>query len=127
MELVFLKETCCPECGCTEVIEEGLAIGTDGKIKRHCNGKLWEYRKFLCGFQWEYSPNYSCPMPSEYDTCRQSKKYLAKIRNQQQTAEQIKRFVTEKLKKGDLDVILAVINEVNRYLSGGFYYVKIDK
>ena len=52
MRLEFVKEEVCSECGCTRI-----EIETDRGA--HCNGERRQTRKFWCGRQVTWVPNFS--------------------------------------------------------------------
>jgi hypothetical protein len=59
--LKFIRTDKCPICGCTEIVEEKIEFSVWGEkreIRRHINGSKWETRKFLCGYEINYSPNF---------------------------------------------------------------------
>lgn len=58
MKLKSITTTACPICGCTEVEFEGVKLDSEGKVWVHTNGEKREYRKFVCGYSVEYSPNF---------------------------------------------------------------------
>ncbi len=76
MNLRFIKSTECPSCKCSVIVEEGLETSSVGRdeVRTHCNGKQWEYRKFLCGCQIKYVPNFSAE-EIQYK-CRKTTEYL---------------------------------------------------
>lgn len=71
MNLKNLKTTCCPICGESTVINEGLEISKWNKseIRQHTNGTRWEKRTFLCGYTITYCPNFSRDEPADYTRC----------------------------------------------------------
>lgn len=61
MKLTYIKTDKCPVCGCTIIINESvekeyLSI----KIREHANGGRWERRRFACGCEIYYCPNFGC-------------------------------------------------------------------
>ena len=59
MELNFIKANRCPICGCNIVIQESVEKEFDStKIREHVNGGRWEHRKFACGCEICYCPNF---------------------------------------------------------------------
>lgn len=57
MNLNFIKTEICPKCGCDIITEESIE-NIDYNIKVHTNGGRWEHRKFLCGIEICYVPNF---------------------------------------------------------------------
>lgn len=57
MEFRHLRTTACPDCGASPCREE-IALGTDGTIRTHMNGQRWERRRFTCGREIEWIPNF---------------------------------------------------------------------
>lgn len=59
MKLNFIETDKCPICGCDIVIEESIETETGRMgIRVHTNGGRWEHRKFLCGKEIIYCPNF---------------------------------------------------------------------
>lgn len=78
--LKYLKTKECPFCGCTEIIREEVqkAVFTSTpQIKEHSNKQRWEKRKFLCGYEVEYIPNYEKDIPHIYSECFYSEGAIA--------------------------------------------------
>lgn len=60
MKLKFIKTEKCPICGCDVIINESVEKELySTKIREHANGGRWEYRKFACGCEISYVPNFS--------------------------------------------------------------------
>lgn len=59
MQLAYIKTDRCPVCGCAIVVSESVEteINSD-KIRVHSNGYRWEYRRFACGYETHFSPNF---------------------------------------------------------------------
>lgn len=57
-----LKVGACPTCGERTVVAERVEVSTYGlktpEIRQHTNGQRWEHRRFLCGCEVEWVPNY---------------------------------------------------------------------
>lgn len=54
-----IRTTSCPVCGCTTVVIESVETELDRPvIRHHCNGGQWENRKFACGYEVRYVPNF---------------------------------------------------------------------
>lgn len=66
MNLVYIKTTACPHCGCDTIVHESVetGVGSD-KVRRHVNGQSWEHRKWACGHHVAWSP------PASRETVRQ--------------------------------------------------------
>ena len=50
----------CPVCKCNTIVSE--EIEKDGFTKgyrQHCNGGMWEHRRFSCGYRVGYVPNFN--------------------------------------------------------------------
>ena len=59
MKLQFIKTDKCPVCGCDTVVSEHVETEfNSAKIRTHCSGGRWEYRKFACGYETHYCPNF---------------------------------------------------------------------
>ena len=94
MELRNIKTNKCPICGCTEIVKESVEIDSQRqKIRTHCNGGRWEYRKFLCGKEICYEPNYS--MESVHGDCINDPTYLDLLKKQKEDKEKILSFCEE--------------------------------
>lgn len=63
MKLLFIKTERCPVCGCDIVVKEEIQYSNyenrKNEIREHANGGRWETRRFLCGHEIEYIPNFS--------------------------------------------------------------------
>ena len=54
-----IKTTSCPVCGCTTVVMESVEVELDRPVIRsHSCGGQWENRKFACGYEVYYTPNF---------------------------------------------------------------------
>lgn len=74
MQLRLVTTKSCPDCGCDVVIAEAIEVEYNGnKIRTHCNGGNWETRRFLCGTEMKYVPNFSAEKRT--GQCRNTQKY----------------------------------------------------
>lgn len=93
VEIKSIKTYYCPVCGCREIVEERIEI-FNGEIRVHSNGGRWEHRRFACGFQIQYIPNFGkeytetkCRFdPGELAKREQEKQTKADVMNQIETA-----------------------------------------
>jgi len=67
MELVWVTQSYCKECGCLSVVAEFDRGG-------HCNGERFQSREFECGYTVGWSPNFS--RLEERSCCTRSTGYL---------------------------------------------------
>lgn len=59
MDLVFIKTNKCPTCGCDVVTSESVDTEyNSAKIRKHTMGGTWEHRRFACGYEISYCPNF---------------------------------------------------------------------
>lgn len=93
MELRNIKTNKCPICGCTDVVSESVEIDTFHRIKVHCNGTRWEHRKFLCGKEIRYEPNFS--NESVHGNCINDQTYQALLKKQKEDKEKLLSFCEE--------------------------------
>jgi len=102
MDFKNLKSTTCPKCG-APACEEGVQFDTFGKepkVRQHCNGERWEWRKFTCGQKIEWVPNYSREVLDTFYVCRQSPERLEMVKVREEWIESIITHVEE---TGDVD------------------------
>lgn len=93
MELTSIKTEKCPVCGCDTVIREWVDTDFDNtKIREHCNGHHWEHRKFLCGYQIGYIPNFMAE-EKEHD-CQQDPELVKREEKRGKLIEAIKGLVS---------------------------------
>lgn len=93
MELRNIKTNKCPICGCTDVVSESVEIDTFSKINKikvHCNGTRWEHRRFLCGKEICYEPNFSSE--SIHGNCMNDPEYQAFLKKQKEDKEKLLSF-----------------------------------
>lgn len=93
MELKHIKTNKCPICGCTDVVSESVETDTFNRIKVHCNGTRWEHRKFLCGKEICYEPNFS--RESVHGNCINDPTYLAFLKKQKEDKDKLLSFCEE--------------------------------
>lgn len=111
MNLKYIKEEICPVCGCDLIIEESIEKDAFRlKYMEHCNGGRWEHRKFACGQELEYIPNFNKTALSKYSKCTNNKEYELKIEKQKIAKEQIQEFIK------NLDVDKEFKEGATRYL-----------
>jgi hypothetical protein len=84
-----LKISKCPTCGCQTVVAESLDVDNyshkaEPRIREHTMGGRWERRKFLCGFEVAWCPNFRraevktvCPKDTEYQRLESAQQELA--------------------------------------------------
>ena len=59
MKLNYIETDRCPVCGCSIVVGESVETECNStKIREHSSGGRWEYRRFACGCEIHYSPNF---------------------------------------------------------------------
>lgn len=93
MELRNIKTNECPICGCTDIVSESVETNIFNKIRVHCNGTRWEHRKFLCGKEICYEPNFSKEFT--YGNCVNDPTYLAFLKKQKEDKEKLLSFCEE--------------------------------
>ena len=76
MNLKHIKTTACPVCGNGVVEREDIQCD-NGKPRLHCNGGMWERRRFACGFVITYVPNFPNSEGHEGE-CRNNEAFLIK-------------------------------------------------
>lgn len=92
-----IKTTSCPVCGCATIISESVEVGMDNlTIRVHCNGGQWEHRKFACGYETMYIPNFfgerrSCACKNDPEVIRVKQK-----------TEELKETILGLVKESDL-------------------------
>ena len=108
MELKYINIKKCPQCGCSEVVNE--IIETSGQqIRYHLNGKRWEQREFACGYAVRFDPNFN--EMSEERHCRNS------IR-EQEIQDKLKELIQGVEKSGqELGLCSSTITNMTRCVS----------
>jgi hypothetical protein len=88
-----IKTVKCPICGCTEIVSESLDVSQIGplepQIQQHCNGGRWEHRKFLCGYEVEYIPNYGKENKVSYSECFYDPEVVARKKKLQEDKDRL--------------------------------------
>lgn len=93
MELRNIKTNKCPICGCTDIINESVEVNMFKEIKTHCNGTRWEHRKFLCGKEISYEPNFT--RESVHGNCMNDPTHLAFLKKQKEDKDKLLSFCEE--------------------------------
>lgn len=110
MELKHIQTKKCPICGCNEVVGEYIETChyKANTIKTHTNGGRWEHKRFLCGKEIIYDPNYR----KEYTkgNCDNDPEYIALIRKQKEEKDKIYTFCEEN------GISKETINRLKHYL-----------
>lgn len=91
----------CPICGCNEIVNESVkVVNYTGKssVWEHCNGGRQETRKFLCGYQVTYQPNFKKEIRDKEYECENDEEFIAR----KQKEEDDKNRVLDILKKEDI-------------------------
>jgi len=85
MKLKYITTDKCPICGTDIIIEDRIEKEIDSfQLKTHVNGECWEHRRFVCGQEIEYIPNYQAEVMSEVYVCNNNEMYKIKIRKQKE-------------------------------------------
>lgn len=92
MDLRNITTTCCPICGCKEIVEEKVDYDNFG-IRVHCNKTRWEHRRFLCGTQIDFEPNFN----KEYTrgNCKNDPVYQEKLKKEKEDKEKLLNYCKE--------------------------------
>ena len=92
-----IKTIKCPICGCTEIVEEQIETTcfNEPEIRQHCCGTRWEHRKFLCGYEIEYVPNYSKELVSKGSECFYNPKVIARKEKEKQDREKLVKILED--------------------------------
>ncbi|WP_291566864.1 MULTISPECIES: hypothetical protein [unclassified Clostridium] len=94
MDLEYIKENKCPMCGCNVIIEERVqAARNEMGYRTHAHGGRWESRKFACGQELNYCPNFSKVEISQYNICQKNEEYIIKQQKREQALKEIKKFI----------------------------------
>lgn len=95
--LKSIKTNKCPICGCTDIVEERVEVSEISRreIKEHCNGTRWEHRKFLCGYRFQYEPNYSREVESKNSECCYDKEVIARKKKEKEDKERLVELLKE--------------------------------
>ena len=85
LQLDKIKFKTCPECGAGAV--------SSRQEKKHVNGHWNEYRKFECGLNLHFSPNF---MRIEVEEpCKNSKEFIDKALRKNQAKEKIINYISK--------------------------------
>lgn len=93
MELKNIKSVRCPICGCEVVVGEYVEFYHNSGIKVHANGMRWEHRRFLCGLEIAFDPNF-CKEYTRGD-CKNDPEYIARLQKQKEDKEKLLQFCKE--------------------------------
>lgn len=91
MKFQHLKTERCPHCG-SEAVGDFYEVSVYLKppqINVHVNGQRWETRKFLCGLQIQWVPNFTREVESEYHACQNSAVVIKKNKKRAELAERL--------------------------------------
>ena len=95
MNLKFIKTDRCPICGCSIVKWEWIESDIDGKsLLTHAYGGQWEHRKFLCGKEIVYIPNFSSEQLK--GNCVNDPVYIAHLQKIKNDKIKLKKFCEDK-------------------------------
>lgn len=110
MKLNFIKTDRCPICGCSIVQSEWIESEIDGKsLLTHACGGQWEHRKFLCGKEISYSPNFR--KEEIKGNCKNDPIYIARLQKIKDDKIKLKKFCEdENIDKDIVDSIKYYIN-----------------
>lgn len=91
MKFQHLKTERCPHCGSEAVGDfyEVSIYSKPRKINVHSNGQRLEIRKFLCGLEIRWSPNFNHEVESEYHACQNSAVVIEKNKKRAELAERL--------------------------------------
>ena len=90
MNLNFIKTEICPKCGCNVIVEESIET-YNYNIKVHTNGGRWEHRKFLCGTEVCYVPNFR--KEEIRGTCIRDPIYLQEVKEKNEKKKKVIEFM----------------------------------
>lgn len=91
MNLKFIQTDRCPVCGCSIVKAEWIEHDIDEKsLLTHCNGGQWEHRKFLCGKEVVYIPNFRSEQLK--GNCENDPVYIAHLQKIKDDKIKLKKF-----------------------------------
>ena len=93
LELINIKTDKCPICGCTEVVSESVETDIFNRIRVHCDGSFWEHRKFLCGTEICYEPNFGKEFL--HGNCVNDPEYQDFLKKQKEDKEKLLSFCEE--------------------------------
>lgn len=107
MKLQDIKTNKCPICGCDTVVGEYVDFN-EYEIKVHTNGSRWEHRRFLCGIEICFDPNFD----KEYTKgeCKNNPEYLKMLQKQ----EDDKKRLVEFCETNDIDK--NIIRRIHNYV-----------
>lgn len=81
-----IKETKCPDCGCSE-------IKSEKREGLHSNGFWNEYRTFACGLKLHFSPNYMKTSQAKYYGCSKSQQAVAKKIKRAEAVQKLDKYI----------------------------------
>lgn len=106
-----IKTIKCPICGCSEIIKEEVEISNfaEPSINQHCNGTRWEHRKFLCGYEVNYIPNYCKKFQNEHSECFYDQDVIARKNKEKEDKESLLKILK------DNNINQNMINKITMY------------
>lgn len=91
MNLNFIETDRCPICGCDIVTSEYIEPECDRKsLRTHACGGQWEHRKFLCGKEVVYIPNFRSEQLK--GNCENDPVYIAHLQKIRDDKIKLKKF-----------------------------------
>lgn len=117
MQMNYLTGDACPVCGETTVVGEWVeteTLGDETRVLCHVNGARWEHRKFACGQELVYIPNFSRTEKSDYRVCRRDPELLARRERMQRIKAEIETLLSGVpiLVESEVQSFLAAIRSV---------------
>ena len=83
-----IKTKACPVCGCAIIVSESVEVDTYcQQVRLHCNGGQWEARRFACGYETRFIPNFY--KESKGACCRNDPEILERKRKTEELKAQI--------------------------------------
>jgi hypothetical protein len=87
-----IKTIACPVCGCAVVVSESIEVEIDRpEVRRHCNGGQWEHRRFACGYETKYVPNFD--KESRSKVCKTDPEVLERKRKTDELKESLMQMI----------------------------------
>lgn len=93
MKLVNNDTEKCPYCGCDIVVSESVEMDCFGKVWQHCNGGKLEHRRFACGYESVFEPNFNRTDECRTSLCRMNNDYLDMERVSREVAKSIIKLI----------------------------------
>lgn len=110
MNLKFIKTDKCPICGCNIITSEYIEPEINRKsLRTHACGGQWEHRKFLCGKEVVYIPNFRSEELK--GNCENDPIYIARLQKRRDDKIKLKKFCE------DEDIDKDIVDRIKFYIN----------